>query len=155
MLNEGFAGAAVTMQQIEAGEAGHVPFAAAAPVLVAFVRAIGLKAGDAQRLSIGGPDDAIVADHTAKPLERDKAEALVFAGTRRPPSGWAPGPYRASYRVSRDGAVCWKAPSKPGSDGACVSAIVELSGAYRSWNRSSVGTVSKSNRQSHLRISKR
>ena len=56
MLNEGFAGAAVTMQQIEAGEAGHVPFAAAAPVLVAFVRAIGLKAGDAQRLSIGGPD---------------------------------------------------------------------------------------------------
>ena len=52
-----------------------------------------------------GLTDAIVADHTAKPLERDKAEALVFAGTRRPPSGWAPGSYRASYRVSRDGAV--------------------------------------------------
>ena len=103
VLNEGFAGAPVTMQQIEAGEVGHNPLSATASVLVAFVRAIGLKTGDVQHLSIRGPDNAIVADHTAKPLESDKAQAMVFAGRRQPPSGWVAGLYRAHYRVIRDG----------------------------------------------------
>ena len=81
------------------------------------MRAIGLKTGDLQRLSIGGPDDAVVADHTAKPLERDKAEAMVFAGGKRPP----PAGLQALIGRAITSAVtepwCWKPPSKPGSDG--------------------------------------
>jgi murein DD-endopeptidase MepM/ murein hydrolase activator NlpD len=105
VLNAGFADGAVTMEQIEAGEAGRVPPDDSAPALVAFVRAIGLKAGDAQRLAISGPDGASLADHAEKPLERDKAQVMLFAGRKRPPTGWLPGPYRARYRVIRDGEV--------------------------------------------------
>lgn len=103
VLNQGFASAPVTMEQVETGEVGQAPLSATAPALVAFVRAIGLKAGDVQRLKISGPGDAIMADHTAQPLERDKAQALLFAGTRRPLTGWVPGRYRAEFRVMRDG----------------------------------------------------
>ena len=103
VLNTGFAEGPVTMEQIEAGEAERIAPDIRAESLVAFVRAIGLKAGDVQRLSLVGPDKQIIADHTEKPLDRDKAQVLLFVGKKRPPAGWPAGDYKATYRVSRNG----------------------------------------------------
>jgi hypothetical protein len=73
--------------------------------LVAYVRAIGAKAGDIQRLAIAGPDGRIVAENSAKPLDRDKAQVMVFAGKKPPAGGWPQGIYRAMYTITAGGNV--------------------------------------------------
>jgi hypothetical protein len=105
VLNVGFAAGPVTMEQIESGEAAGSPPGVEAQALVAFVRAIGLKRGDTQRLSITAPDGRLIADQAEKPLDRDKAQVMLFVGRKRPPAGWDRGPYRATYSVVRDGNV--------------------------------------------------
>jgi murein DD-endopeptidase MepM/ murein hydrolase activator NlpD len=105
VLNTGFADGPVTMEQVEAGELERTAPGPRAAALVAFVRAIGLKAGDVQRLSLVGPDKQIIADNTEKPLDRDKAQILLFTGKKRPPGGWPAGRYQATYNVSRNGQI--------------------------------------------------
>jgi hypothetical protein len=105
VLNTGFADGPVTMEQIEAGEVERSAPGIRAAALVAFVRTIGLKADDVQRLSLVGPDKQIIADHTEKPLDRDKAQVLLFTGKKRPPGGWPAGRYQATYSVSRNGQI--------------------------------------------------
>jgi Peptidase family M23 len=105
VLNTGFAGGPVTMEQIEAGEAERTAPGTRAEALIAFVRAIGLKAGDVQRLSLVGPDNQILADRTENPLDRDKAQVLLFVGKKRPPGGWPAGRYQATYSVRRNGQI--------------------------------------------------
>ena len=103
MLNAGFATGAVTMEAIESGAAGREALAADAPALVAFVRTIGLKGGDVQRLVVTAPTGEKLVDHTAAPLDRNKAQYMLFAGAKRPAGGFAPGTYAATYTVLRDG----------------------------------------------------
>lgn len=103
VLNAGFASGPVTMEQIEAGAIGSTSVEAAA--IVAFVRAIGLKLGDIQRLSIKQPDGRTLVEHAEKPLDRNKAQVMLFAGKGRPPGGWATGVYEGSYSVMEKGAV--------------------------------------------------
>ncbi|HEV7257016.1 MAG TPA: M23 family metallopeptidase [Bosea sp. (in: a-proteobacteria)] len=105
VLNEGFAGAPVTMAMLEAGDAERQRPGLDTPALVAYVRGIGLKIGDVQTLTVKDPSGRILAEQKAKPLERDQAQSLVFAGTRKPAAGWAQGTYRASYAVIQDGGV--------------------------------------------------
>lgn len=105
VLNTGFAAGPVTMEQVEAGDGVGSQPGQDAPALVAFVRAIGLKGGDVQRISIVGPDGGILVDQTEKALERDKAQFLIFAGRRRPEEGFKTGRYRATYSVMRDSTV--------------------------------------------------
>jgi hypothetical protein len=101
LLNTGFAAGPVSMDSIESGDAGRHPPGADAPAVVAFARAIGLRAGDVQRLTIAGPDGRIIVDQTQPPLPRHQAQTMMFAGKRRPASGWESGTYRATYRVQR------------------------------------------------------
>jgi len=105
VLNAGFAKGPMTMEQVEAGDHTDLRPGPEAPALVAFVRAIGLRHGDVQHLSIVGPDDRIFVERTETPLDRDKAQFLVFAGRKRPAEGLKPGDYRAIYTVTRDGKV--------------------------------------------------
>lgn len=105
VLNTGFANGPVTMDEVEAGVGANLSPAQQASALVAFVRAIGLRGGDVQRLSITGPDGGTFVDQTQKPLERDKAQFLLFVGRKRPPDGFKPGPYRANYSVTRDSRI--------------------------------------------------
>lgn len=74
-----------------------------APALVAFAQAVGLKAGDVQRLMVTGPDGTVIADNRVQPLDRDKADWVVFAGRKRPATGWATGQYQARYTLLRAG----------------------------------------------------
>jgi Peptidase family M23 len=106
VINTGFAPAPVTMDQIEAGEAGRARPGRGAEALIAFVRAIGLKLRDVQHLSVRGPDGQIVAAHTEAPLDNNKAQSMMFVGKRRPSAGgWPAGQYEASYRVTQDNRV--------------------------------------------------
>ncbi|MDO8410607.1 MAG: M23 family metallopeptidase [Phenylobacterium sp.] len=101
VLNTGFSSGAVSMESIE--DAGLPPASAHAPALVAYVRAIGLEAGDVQRLKVTGPDGTPLAETTIDPLDGPKAQYMLYAGRRTPPEGWAPGTYTAEYWVERGG----------------------------------------------------
>jgi murein DD-endopeptidase MepM/ murein hydrolase activator NlpD len=103
VLNKGFATGPVSMEAIETGAAGRETPSTQSPALVAYVRAIGLKGGDVQTLTLFDPDGKPIAQNKAPPLDRDKAQWMAFAGIKRPTEGFRPGLYRAVYRVERDG----------------------------------------------------
>ncbi len=104
LLNAGFAAGPVTMEAIDADLAATPP-GADAPALVFFARAIGLEAGDVQRLSLLAPGGTEIAGQTADPLDRDKAQWMLFTGRKRPAGGWPAGEYRGRYTVERAGAT--------------------------------------------------
>lgn len=105
VLNAGFSTAAVTMEAIESGDAEKELSSRDAPALVVFIRAIGLKTGDIQKLVLQGPSGQVIAENRAQALETNKAQVMLFAGRKRPPNGWDAGAYRARYTVERDGHV--------------------------------------------------
>ena len=96
VLNAGFAAQPLGMAAIDEGP--DAP-AADAATLLAYARAIGLKAGDVQTVTLRGPGGEVLASHTAEPLPRDQAQNLAFAGARRPPRGWPKGRYAGEYVV--------------------------------------------------------
>jgi hypothetical protein len=104
ILNKGFAAQPVDPDQIDASDIAAPPAGPDAPNLVAYVRAIALRAGDVQRLVVVDPDGNTLASNAIAPLERNKAQYSLTAGSKRPPGGWKRGLYRATYRVERDGA---------------------------------------------------
>lgn len=101
VLNAGFADAQVAMQAVENGTIRSAT--ADSPALVAYVRAIGLLPGDVVELELKGPGAASLARAQRPPLERWRAQDLVFVGKRRPQTGWPRGAYTADYRVLRNG----------------------------------------------------
>ncbi len=104
LLNAGFAAGPVTMAAIDADIAATPP-GADAPALVFFTRAIGLKGGDVQTLTLLAPDGSVVAEQTAEPLDRDKAQWMIFTGRKRRGAAWPSGEYRGRYTVARAGAT--------------------------------------------------
>jgi hypothetical protein len=108
ILNAGFTSSTVTMDLIEDGKAGGELPSASAPAIVAFVRAIGLKAGDVQWLAVKDPSGNVIAENRAAPLDNNKAQVMLFTGRKRPASGWNQGTYKATYVVEHDGRVVLK-----------------------------------------------
>jgi hypothetical protein len=105
VLVAGFAAGPVTMAAVQESGASQRPRPDRTTPLVAFAQAIGLEAGDVQRIVLRGPDGAILADNRAAPLERDKAQVVLFAGKKAPIGGWPAGQYRSEYNVIRAGKV--------------------------------------------------
>jgi hypothetical protein len=105
VLVAGFAAGPVTMASVQEAGAAQAPRPTRGTPLVAFAQAIGLENGDGQRIVLRGPDGAILADNRAAPLDRDKAQYLLFTGKRAPPGGWPRGEYRLDYEVTRGGRI--------------------------------------------------
>jgi murein DD-endopeptidase MepM/ murein hydrolase activator NlpD len=105
VVNVGFAPAPISMEDVESGRAASSKPAADSPAMIAFVRAIGLKAGDIQSLSLKGPGGMALARSENPPLESSKAQWLLFVGKRRTTGDWPRGAYEAQYEVRRDGAT--------------------------------------------------
>ncbi|CAN5302914.1 M23 family metallopeptidase [soil metagenome] len=103
VLNAGFTSGPVTMEQVEAGDADQMRPAKTSAALVFYVRAIGLKAGDVQTLTLKGPDGAAMATSRGAPLDHDKAQWLAFAGKKLTASAWPAGRYAGVYAVERAG----------------------------------------------------
>ncbi len=104
IIDYGFAGIAPTMELIESGEIEKYPVTRGSDALVAYVRTIGLQAGDQQFLEVQGPGGTAVSTNSLPALDRDKAQYLVIAGKKRTETAWSAGGYTATYRVTRDGA---------------------------------------------------
>lgn len=105
ILNAGFASRSVTMAMLESGDAERDRPGGEAAALVAYVRGVGLKAGDVQSLVVTNPSGQTVAENRARPMERNQAQTMIFAGSRRPAGGWERGAYKASYSVRHDDKV--------------------------------------------------
>src|SRR5262249_49627984 len=103
ILNAGFAKRPVSVQDIEAGDAENAAPDPDAESLVAYVRAIALRSGDVQRLTIIDPNGNRFATYRAEPLDRDMAQYTLVTGRKRPPEGWLRGVYRATYTVEHNG----------------------------------------------------
>lgn len=101
VLNAGFSAVPVKMEQIESGEAPHFPPTASSEVLVAYVRAIGLQAGDVLELSIKAPDGSPFAERREQPLDHSKAQWFMMIGKKRGPAPWPAGTYTAQYKIIR------------------------------------------------------
>ena len=98
VLNAGFTTGPVTMAALEAG--GLPAASADAGILVAYVRAVGLKAGDVQTLELRAPGGSSALKSASQPLPRNQDQSMVFGGRRRPAPGWARGRYQAIYTVN-------------------------------------------------------
>jgi hypothetical protein len=104
VLNAGFSTGPMTMAAVQENGPDQQPRPTrTAPALVAFVQTIGLKGGDVQRITLIAPDGSVVSDNRADPLDRDKAQTILFAGKKRPAAGWPAGRYTGHYVVLRDG----------------------------------------------------
>jgi hypothetical protein len=101
ILNSGFAASGLTMETVEAG--GINTPSRTSPSVVAYVRAINLRAGDVQQFTLKGPNGAVIASTSAPPLAKAQAQRLLFIGRNRPAQGWQAGRYIASYTVIRGG----------------------------------------------------
>ena len=105
ILNAGFASGPVTMEFIEDGSVDKELPSTSSASIVAFVRAIGLKTGDAQHLAIKDPTGNVIAENRSPQLQTNKAQFMLFTGRKRPSTGWERGTYKATYAVERDGRV--------------------------------------------------
>lgn len=105
ILNAGFAPAPITMELLEEGSATVGAPSPDWPALIAFVRTIGAKRGDVQKLAIRAPDGTILAEASLPPLDRDKAQVLSFVGKKLPSPGWQRGTYEGVYSIVSDGRV--------------------------------------------------
>jgi murein DD-endopeptidase MepM/ murein hydrolase activator NlpD len=99
IINFGFAGAVATMENIESGALRQQTPEPASEQLVAYVRAIGLRKGDVQIISVRLPDGKPFSEIRFPALDSDKAEFFVSTGRRRSERSWPKGKYEASYRV--------------------------------------------------------
>lgn len=102
VLNTGFAAVPVKMEQIESGEALHAAPTTSSEVLVAYVRAIGLEAGDVLEFSIKAPDGSPFAEKREQPLDHSKAQWFMMIGKKRSAAPWPAGTYTAQYKIIRD-----------------------------------------------------
>ncbi|MBP2159795.1 MULTISPECIES: M23 family metallopeptidase [Asticcacaulis] len=103
VLNTGFTTAALEMGDIE--KAGLPAPSSDAAAIIAYVRAIGLRAGDTQSLTVTDPAGAVMSDSALPALDRNKAQYLLYTGRKRPPGGWLKGQYSARYALKRQGRV--------------------------------------------------
>jgi murein DD-endopeptidase MepM/ murein hydrolase activator NlpD len=101
VLNAAFATQTLTLASAEEGPPG--PPVGGGPLLIAYVRALGLKGGDVQALTLTGPDGKVIGRADGQVVPRDQPLRLLFVGGRRPPQGWAKGRYTARYTVSVGG----------------------------------------------------
>jgi murein DD-endopeptidase MepM/ murein hydrolase activator NlpD len=101
ILNFGFSSMPPTMDLVESGELRKHAVRPESDAFSGYVRAIGLQAGDQQTITLHGPDGTIFSEYKAEPLDRDKAQYFVAAGKRLKAARWAPGLYKATYRVTR------------------------------------------------------
>jgi hypothetical protein len=105
VINFGFSAVPVSMEDIELGRAGSTPPNGDSPMLVAFIRAIGLNAADVQSFTLRGPHGDVLAHSENPPLDRNVAQHFMFVGKRKARGDWPRGRYEAEFEIRRGGAT--------------------------------------------------
>ena len=75
-----------------------------APALVYWVDVFGTMKGDVQAFRIDGPDGRPIHE-SQNVLGASNVSWFAFSGSKRRKAEWAPGTYRGSYTLTRDGEV--------------------------------------------------
>jgi murein DD-endopeptidase MepM/ murein hydrolase activator NlpD len=102
LLQFGWASEPVKLEHLETGALiGREP-KGDWPVLVAYMLAINLRAGDVITVTLEGAGEPARNQVT---LDRNKAQYMLFAGRKRPAGGWQPGDYMARVTVERGGQI--------------------------------------------------
>lgn len=101
LVDHGFIGERPTLDGVREG-LPEIAFENSDEVMIFWARAFGLRSDDKLLLTLVGPDGETLAE-TERLLDRARAEEFAFIGIRRPEAGWAPGEYRASVSMVRDG----------------------------------------------------
>jgi hypothetical protein len=104
IINAGFSDEAVTLQAIETGEVRHHALSSHSKAIVAYVRAIGLEAGDELTIELRLPDGKLLSEYRSPKLEKDQAQYFAFAGKKLTGPAWTPGNYTATCSLLRMGA---------------------------------------------------
>lgn len=98
-----FTGAVPVLDQLEGDHTG-TEFNKRSEQLIFFARLLNLRAGDRIRLVVRGPAGFDVKS-ISKPLERNKATYMAYAGKRRTQPSWVAGQYEGWAQLVRGGAV--------------------------------------------------
>lgn len=101
IIAAGFSSVLPDVNQAEI-DGGIAPPTGTSAQFVFVARMINLKAGDVVMLKVEGPG-GFDAQSESKPLERNKATWIAYAGKRLTQSSWPPGTYSGTARVVRDG----------------------------------------------------
>ena len=105
LINFGFASDVVSMDDVELGRAGSNLPRADSPMVVAFVRAIGLNAADIQSFTLRGPKGDVLAHSETAPLDRSIAQQFLYVGQHKSRAEWPRGTYEAEFVVRRNGTM--------------------------------------------------
>ena len=103
VINFGFADEPLSVSDVEFGRADAMLPTASSSALVAFIRAIGLKAADVQSFTLRGPGGEVLAHNETPPLDSNMAERFMFVGKRKASAEWPRGTYEAEFQIRRDG----------------------------------------------------
>ena len=101
IIGFGFAPGSVTSTQLEDGTLSGLEPQADWPALVAYGWAINLLEGDSVSVALQVPGDAAL--EKMAPIERSKAQYIVFAGRKRPRQGWPKGEYVGRLSIGPPG----------------------------------------------------
>lgn len=100
IIETGFASQPVSPDQAELGDISEP--APDGRALVFFARLINMRKGDQLHLTVEGPE-GFEARNMSKPLERNKASYVAFAGKKLRARRWPPGSYSGTVELIRDG----------------------------------------------------
>lgn len=103
MLNHGFSERVLSMAEVENQQPGEATPTSQSPALIAYVRMIGLEAGDTAHIVLRAPDGTVIAEKLLPALERGQAQTLTLIGRKRPGASWPAGTYLAEYQVTNAG----------------------------------------------------
>ncbi len=102
LIETGFSGAPVTAKDLERGKVTAARSDAEA--LLFYARFINLSKGDRIQLELTGPG-GLAVNHNSKPLNRNKAQWISFAGRKLRRTAWPRGQYRGIVRLVRGGKI--------------------------------------------------
>jgi hypothetical protein len=101
VLDAGFAAKDLDAAGLQAGDLP--PVTRESTHLSFWVRRVGVRAGDRELIQVLDPAGRAVGRHELV-AEAARAAGLLQIARRNPAASWAPGTYRASYTLTRDGA---------------------------------------------------
>ena len=101
VLDAGFAAKDLDAAGLQAGDLP--PVTRESTHLSFWVRRVGVRAGDRELIQVLDPAGRPVGRHESV-AETTRAAGLLQIARRNPAASWAPGTYRATYTLTRDGA---------------------------------------------------
>ncbi|KUO57107.1 MAG: hypothetical protein APF80_05400 [Alphaproteobacteria bacterium BRH_c36] len=118
IFDAGFAGAPPDNDQMERNHHPEI-VRPDSPALLFYARMMNLKAGDRISVAIAGPE-GFRAESTTKPLERNRAAQMIYAGKKRVAERWPAGIYKGGVSVLR-----------PSAEGGAAKVVAERRIAFQ------------------------